>query len=199
MTHSLHRKGKEEALQSDYVILAMRAAGIHDKTPEEKEIAREKLLRIGEILGQHKPTNIMKPLLQRFSPAITASFDNVDVIKEVLQTLKQEDLGLSIVASGLLSEIQRVAKEVGLKPHSVHLSLGVFGNKKMEILPSEEILEVTTQCGHHCVSPQSVQHYVKLIKNGKINIEEAAQALAKPCVCGIVNPTRVRQVLHKLM
>ena len=198
MTHSLHRKGKEDALQSDYVILAMRARGIHDKTPEEKEIAREKLLRIGEILNQHQPTNIMKPRLQRFSPAITASFNNVNVIKEVLQTLKQEDLGISIVASGLLSEIQRVAKEVQLKPHSVHLSLGVFGSKKEELLPSEKILEVTTQCGHHCVSPQSVEHYVELIKKGTISINDAVQELAKPCVCGITNPTRISQILHQL-
>ncbi len=196
MTHSLHRKGNETALKSDYVILAMRAAGIHDKTPEEKEVARSKLLRIGEILGQHTPTNIMIPRLQRFSPAITAAFDNIDTVKRVLQTLKQEDLGMSIVVSGLLTEIQRASKEIGLKPHTVHLSLGIFGKK--ELLPSEKILEVTTECGHHCVSPQSVEHYVELIKNGKISVDEAAQDLAKPCVCGIVNPTRVSQILHQL-
>lgn len=198
MTHSLHRKGKEDALKTDYVILAMRAAGIHDKTPEAKEIAREKLLRIGEILNQHKPTNIMIPRLQRFSPAITASFDNVEVVKQILQTLKQEDLGISIVTSGLLTEIQRISKEVGLKPHSVHLSLGVFGVKKDELLPSEKILEVTTQCGHHCVSPQSVEHYVELIKKGKISVKDAAQELAKPCICGITNPTRISEILHQL-
>ncbi|NVM30956.1 MAG: hypothetical protein HWN65_19095 [Candidatus Helarchaeota archaeon] len=197
MTHSLHRKGTKEDLKSDYVILAMRAAGIHDTTPEVKERARQKLLRIGEIMGQHKPTNIMMDRLQRFSPAITASFDNIKPVKQVLQVLKQEVLGISIVVSGLISEIQKAVKDVGLQMHTVHLSLGVFGKK--ELLPSEKILELTTMCGHHCVSPQSVTHYVEQIKKNKINIDAAAQELAKPCVCGIVNPTRVRQILSELL
>jgi hypothetical protein len=199
MTHSLHRTGNAVALKSDYAILAMRAAGIHDTTPEQKQITREKLLRIGDILNQHQPTNIMNPRLQRFSPVITASYDGVEAVKAVLQTLKQEDLGLSIVVSGLIREIQRIAKEIELTPHTIHLSLGVFGKKKRELLPSDEILEITTQCGHHCVSPQLVEYQIDQIKQGKFSIEEAAQALAKPCVCGLVNPTRVRQILQKLL
>ncbi len=197
MTHSLHRTGPEEELKADYVLLAMRASGIHDKTPEAKEIAREKLLRIGKILDQHNPTNIMMERLRRFSPVITAVFDDINTVKEILRTLKQEDLGLSIIISGLISDIRTISKEVGLIPHTAHLSLGVFGKK--ELLPPEEILEITTMCGHHCVSPQSVEHYVKQIKDEKISIEQAARELAKPCICGIVNPTRVNQVLCKLI
>ena len=175
----------------------MRAAGIHDKTPEVKQIARQKLLRIGEIMDQHEPTNIMMDRLRRFSPAITASFDNIKSVKQILQVLKQEDLGISIVVSGLISEIQKVVKDVGLQMHTVHLSLGVFGKK--ELLPSEEILELTTMCGHHCVSSQSVTHYVEQIKKNKISLDAAAQELAKPCVCGIVNPTRVHRILNELL
>jgi len=60
MTHSLHRLGPESDLAEDYVILAMVARGYNDKNPE----AREKLIRIGEILEQHNPTNmIIKPAL----------------------------------------------------------------------------------------------------------------------------------------
>jgi hypothetical protein len=139
----------------------------------------------------------MMDRLWRFSPVVTAAFDNDVTVKRVLQTLKQEDLGLCLVVSGLITEIQRICREVELKPHTVHLSLGVFGKK--DLLPSEEVLEVTTMCGHHCVSPQSVEYYVDQIKKGKITVEDAAQDLAKPCVCGIVNPTRVRQVLEKLV
>jgi hypothetical protein len=197
MTHSLHRIGSDADLRSDYVLLAMRAAGIHDKTPEEKELAREKLLQIGKIFDQHNPRSIMLERLRRFSPVVTASFDSVDTVQRVLTALKEEDLGLSIVVSGLLTEIQRVAKQTKLKPHTVHLSLGVFGKK--ELLPAEKIREITTLCGHHCVSPQSVEHYVEQIQKDEISVEEAAQKLAEPCVCGIVNPTRVSQVLHELV
>ncbi|MHA1277785.1 MAG: hypothetical protein ACTSQ8_11375 [Candidatus Helarchaeota archaeon] len=197
MTHSLHRWGSETDLKEDYVLLAMRSAGIHDKTPEEKEVAREKLLHIGKIFEQYGPKSIMMERLRRFSPVVTAVFDNVEAIQQILTTLKQEDLGMSIVVSGLLSEIQKISKRVGLKPHTVHLSLGVFGKK--ELLPPEKIREITTMCGHHCVSPQSVENYVDQIQKGKITIEEAAQKLAQPCVCGIVNTTRVRKILHELL
>ena len=197
MTHSLHRTGKAEDLQNDYILLAMRAGGIHDKTPEDKNLVKQKLLCIGEILEQHHPTNIMMERLRRFSPVITAVFDKKESVKQALISLKQEDLGLSIVVSGLLSEIREISEEIGLKPHTVHLSLGVFGKK--EFLPSEEIQEVTTMCGHHCVSPQSVEYYAEQIKKNKISIEEASQKLADPCVCGIVNPARIRSILEKLL
>ena len=139
----------------------------------------------------------MMERLRRVSPVVTAVFDKKESVKQVLTTLKQEDLGLSIVVSGLLSEIRVISEEIGLKPHTVHLSLGVFGKK--ELLPSEEIQEVTTMCGHHCVSPQSVEYYAEQIKKNKISIEEASQKLADPCVCGIVNPARIRSILEKLL
>ena len=53
-------------------------------------------------------------------------------------------------------------------------------------------------CGHHCVSPQSVENYVHLIKIGKISVEKAAKKLAQPCVCGIFNPKRAEMILKKL-
>ncbi len=193
MTHTLHRQGNEEALKSDYAMLAMAAVGINDKKPD----TRDKLVRIGEIFQQHNPTNIMMENIRRVSPAITAAFTNIETVRKILKTLKNEDLGISIVVSGLISEIQKVVEEIGLKMHTVHLSLGVFGKK--ELLPSEKILEITTMCGHHCVSPQSVESYVDKIKKGKTTIEKAAEKLAKPCVCGIVNTERVKNILKKLI
>jgi len=53
-------------------------------------------------------------------------------------------------------------------------------------------------CGHHCVSPQSVEYYLDLIKKDKISIENAAGELAKPCVCGIFNTSRTINLLSEL-
>ncbi|TFG04285.1 MAG: hypothetical protein EU536_04910 [Promethearchaeota archaeon] len=197
MTHSLHRTGTPDGLTSDYVLLAMRAAGIHDRDPEAKETAKAKLISIGEIFSKHNPTNIMMERLRRFSPVVTASYTDIETVGNILFELKQKNFGLSIVVSGLLSEIQKCAKTVGLEPHTVHLSLGIFGKK--ELLPPEKFLEITTQCGHHCISPQSVEHALKEIKQGKISIETVSEKLAKPCICGIVNPIRVRQILQELI
>lgn len=193
MTHSLHRKGNIEDLKRDYVILAMLAAGINDKYPD----SRKKLIRIGEILNEHKPINIISEVAWKISPIITATFTDVETVNKVMKTLKEENLGVSIVISGLLSEIQNIATKVDLNLHTVHLSLGIFGKK--ELLPSEKILEITTMCGHHCISSQSIEYYVQLIKNGNISVEEAAKKLARPCVCGIFNLSRAVQILNTLV
>ena len=192
MTHSLHRIGTESDLKEDYVILAMVARGFNDTNPE----AREKLIKIGEILEQHNPTNLIIKPAWKVSTVIQGAFENKKDVKDLLKVLKKEDLGVSIVVSGLISEIIPVLNDIDLKPHTIHLSLGIFGKK--DKLPSEEILELTMMCGHHCISPQSVENYVNLIKRGKISIEKAAEKLAKPCVCGIFNPNRAKMLLKKL-
>ncbi|MFX0188341.1 MAG: hypothetical protein ACFE8A_11470 [Candidatus Hodarchaeota archaeon] len=193
MTHSLHRVGSIDDLREDFVILAMLAAGINDKYPD----SRQKLIRIAEILNQHNPTNIMPNVAWEISPVITAVFTDINTIKQIIQTLKREDLGVSIVISGLISEIKEVVEEIGLNMHTVHLSLGTFGKK--ELLPSETILEITTMCGHHCTSQQSIEYYIDLIKEGKITVEKAAKKLARPCICGIFNISRATKILSELV
>lgn len=195
MTHSLHRKGIEKDLKEDYVVLAMFAAGINDKYDD----SRQRFIRIGEIMKQNNPVNIMSERAWKFSPTITATFDDIELVKKVIHQLKREDLGISIVVSGLISEIKNILLEVGLNIHTVHFSLGTFGDRKKELLPNDKILEITTMCGHHTVSPQSVTHYVELIKKGKTTIEKSAAKLTKPCVCGIVNTARVIQILNSLV
>jgi len=69
-----------------------------------------------------------------------------------------KDLGVSVVVSGLISEVKDVCDDIGLNMHTVNLALGEFGRK--ELLPTEKTLEITTMCGHHCVSSQSIEHYV---------------------------------------
>ena len=197
MTHSLHRKGIEKDLKKDYVVLAMLAADINDKYDD----SRQKLIKIGEILKKHNPVNIMPEIGWRTSPTVTATFNNIKTVKKIIRILKKEDLGLSIVISGLISEIEKVVKEVDLGVHTIHFSLestsGAFGRR--ELLPKEKILEITTMCGHHTVSPQSISHYIELIQQGKLTVEKAAKMLTKPCVCGIFNTSRAIQILNTLV
>lgn len=195
MTHSLHRKGIEKDLKEDYVVLAMFAAGIN----EHYDDSRQRFIRIGEIMKKNNPVNILSEAAWKVSPTITATFDDIESVRNVILQLKKEDLGISIVISGLISEIKNVLQEVGLNIHTVHFSLGIFGNKKKELLPIDKILEITTMCGHHTVSPQSVTHYVELIKKGKTTIEKAAAKLTEPCVCGIVNTARIIHILNYLV
>jgi len=192
LTHSLHRKGTVENLKSDYVILAMLAAGINDKLPG----SRKKLLRIAEIMKRHNPTNILTEKAWRISSIVQATFTDIKTVRNIIEILKQEELGVSIVISGLISDIETLVKEANLKMHTIHLSLGTFG--RVELLPSSEILEITSMCGHHCISAQSVEHYLDLIKKGKLSTQNAAEKLAKPCICGIFNISRAKNLLKEL-
>ena len=193
MTHTLHRKGKINDLTEDYVILAMLAVGINDNYKD----SRQKLRRVGEIMKNNNPVNIQSEKGWGISLTLTGAFDNLESVKNVIRQLKEEDLGISIVISGLISEIENALQEIDLDIHTIHFSLGTFGKK--EFLPSEKILEITTMCGHHTVSPQSISNYVALIKKGKISLKRAAEKLTKPCVCGIVNTSRVIKILNTLL
>ncbi len=193
MTHSLHRKGKKRDLKSDYIILAMLAANFNDKY----EDSRRKLIEIGEILKKYHPINIMSEAAWKFSPIITATFIDIEIVKKIIMELKEKDFGISIVISGLILEIEAILSEIDLKPHTVHLSLGTFGKK--ELLPSEDTLEITTMCGHHCISPTSVSTLAKQIALNKISIDKAIKKLSKPCVCGIFNTSRAMKILNTMV
>ncbi|MFX1278058.1 MAG: hypothetical protein ACFFA3_01485 [Promethearchaeota archaeon] len=193
MTHTLHRKGNQNDLKQDFVLLAMVARDINDNYDD----SRQKLIQIAEVMNNHNPINIMSEFGWKTSSTITAAFDNLESVKAVINQLKKDDLGISIVISGLISEIKDMLEELELNIHTVHFSLGTFG--KNEELPGNKILEITTMCGHHTVSPQSISHYVELIKKQKITIEKAARKLTGPCVCGIVNSSRVIKILKSLV
>ncbi|MEM3562859.1 MAG: hypothetical protein QXR19_06505 [Candidatus Jordarchaeaceae archaeon] len=192
MTHTLHRLGDEDSLKKDYVVVAIYAHEINDNQPD----SRDRLLRIAEILKAQRPANMINELLWNFTPAIQAVYDDKNSFKTALRLLKNEDLGISITVSGLLSEVREIAEELGLKLHTVNLSLGVFGKK--ELLPSEKILEITSMCGHHCVSPNLVKNLVQQVMRNKITPEEAAEELSKPCICGVFNKVRAANLIRKI-
>jgi len=193
VTHTLHRLGDEDSLKKDYVVVAIYAHGINDNQPD----SRDKLLRIAEILKSQRPINMINELLWNFTPAIQAVYGDKGSFKAALRLLKKEDLGISITVSGLMSEIKEIAEELGLKLHTVNLSLGVFGNKKL--LPSEKILEMTSMCGHHCVSPNLVKNLVQQVIKNKITPEKAAEELSKPCICGVFNKARAIDLIKNLI
>jgi len=101
-----------------------------------------------------------------------------------------------VVAGGLIEEVFAMCREIGINPHTILYSFGVWG--KTELLPSEDHMKITTLCGHHMVSPAMIDHYVEKIKKGKISPEAAAKKLAGPCVCGIFNTDRTVEVLKRM-
>ncbi|UCH57365.1 MAG: hypothetical protein JSV18_00090, partial [Candidatus Bathyarchaeota archaeon] len=62
-----------------------------------------------------------------------AVFDNREAVERVLKELKEADLGISIVVSGVFDEVFNICRNVGIAPHTVNMSLGTWG--KTEFLP----------------------------------------------------------------
>ena len=109
--------------------------------------------------------------------------------------LKEADIGISIVTGGLIDDIVKIAKEIGVKPHTAFLSLGIHGKKAL--LPEEQVLEMTTMCGHGMVSSLLSKAVMKKVESGEMTPEEGATLLAQPCPCGIFNSDRCEELLKK--
>jgi len=195
-----------ESLKNDYVFLSTPAIGVND------EGAAPKFERILEIVYDAGPTNIgsydtgtvltgvtLEDIRREISDQgrIRCVFSDLDRVREVLQQLNEEDLGISIVISGLIDEIVEVAGQVGLCPHSANLSLGVQGNKKR--LPNETVLQFTTMCGHGMVSPNLVRKLIEDVKTRRATPKKAAETMALPCVCGIFNQERAEALLTGIL
>ena len=96
------------------------------------------------------------------------------------------DLGLSVVVSGLFDHVGECCKEVGLESHTINQSMGRWG--KTDKLPPLEKLQLNTMCGHGMVAAGLIDEVIDDIKSGDCTVEEGAERLFAPCMCGIFNP-----------
>jgi len=148
----------------------------------------------GNLLNQGGPEKVIENVVDQ--AVIHAVFDNKDAVVAMLKDLVEADLGLSVVVSGIATEVHDACKKVGLERHTVEHSLGRWGRD--DKLPPREILEITNMCGHSMVPAQLVYKMLDEIKKGKRSVESAAQELTKPCACGVFNPARAARLLAEL-
>ena len=186
-------------MQEDYVFLFIPAKGFNDEGHDEK---LQEFLRIAQ---RHDPKNIgaitignmyshtPEEVIDAAHGVAHAVFDNMDAVTEVLKDLKEADLGLSTIVSGIFGNVDRCLKKAGLKHHTANFSLGIWGNTAK--LPGDDILEVTTMCGHALIATNLVQSMVDEVKAGRKTADEAAKTLAPQCACGIFNPARAAKLL----
>jgi hypothetical protein len=203
MTHTLHRQG--DSLKEDYVVLIMSAKGINE-AGSSKQLARAlKILQeTGAVnLGDMKTGNSYcinpKEIINRVSDQsiVHGVYTNKRDLGRALATLRGKELGMSVVVSGLFDEAFGVASKVDLKPHTVNVSLGVWGRKK--VLPNENYLRICTMCGHGMISPFLVHHITEQIKEQRMTVDEAVRKLSECCVCGAFNPVRATKLIKELI
>ena len=205
MTHSLHRVGTEENLSEDYLILVMPSKDINHKGSGPKlrrflEIALESgAIKIGDCRkgNQYHQGGIQAVLDHVEDRALVqAVFNRRESLAKALKKIKEAELGLSVVVSGLWDRVDQCCREVGLEKHTVNYSLGRWG--RTEKLPAKEVLEINTMCGHGMVTASLIEEVKEEVKKGKLTAVQGAEKLFRPCMCGVFNPDRAAKLLRAM-
>jgi hypothetical protein len=207
MTHSLHREGPLDLLNQEYVVFIYPARGLN------YDGSGPKVRRLMEMLYTQGPANMLVTTLRKNlysgipqeeilnsikdGAKIYCVFTDREKIRETLARIMEMDEGISIMVSGVIDRVRDVAAELGLKPHTINLSLGIHG--RTDRLPPADIRQFTTMCGHGMVSPHLVRDVLRRVKTGKIDLWEGSLIIAAPCSCGIVNPYRSVEMLKELV
>lgn len=224
MTHTNHRRGSRISLEGDFILLSMVDKNNFTQY-NYKESYNSRVQRLLKICMNHDPVGLANRLpdkVQRYMKYWESSMDsgihritrideipraeNIDYIchavfsrkddvEATLRDLKEADLGISIVISGLFDDIADICKKVGLEPHTVNMSLGTWG--RVDLLPSKPVLELCTMCGHALISSQLTERLLDLVEKGSINPEEAAVELGKQCTCNVFNTERAVKIIER--
>lgn len=206
MTHTLHRLGTDKKyLEQDFVILIMPSKDINHEGSGPKlrrflDIALEAgAIKIGDCRkGNEYNQGGLDRVLENVEDraVVHAVFNDIANLKSLLGALKEADLGMSVVVSGLFDRVEQCCREVGLEKHTVNQSLGRWG--RTEKLPPDSILELNTMCGHGMVTVSLIEEVVTQVKAGECMPEERAERLFRPCMCVIFNPHRAAKLLKAL-
>ncbi len=205
MTHTLHRYGKVDTLNDDFVFLSMSAKGFANEKG-----SGEKMKKTLEIAQRHNPVNIgdmktgnilavsedeiMKNI--KDTSIVHAVFANIEDAVAFAKEVKEAELGISLVISAPFERSWKVADVAGCMGHTIEYSGGIWG--KTEKLPPPEVLEFTTMCGHGMISRYLVEDVIKRVKAGRMSAKEGSVEFGKQCCCGIYNPDRGEKLLKAL-
>lgn len=204
MSHSLHRSGSIESQKHDFCWFMYQTKGVNDKDIKPKALA---YIEAAERQGSENWGDVKTGPITRFNSAeikdhlsdksrIRGVFTNREQVIGFLKEIKEKDLGMSCVITGLIDEVIPCCHAAGVKPHSANFSLGVWGNTG--ILPDADTLSITTMCGHHMIPPKFVQYIVEQVERGRMTAEEGAIKLSDFCYCGIFNQVRCANLINQI-
>ncbi len=205
MTHTLHRSGTKESLSGDFVFLYMPAFGINNID------SNVKLRKFLEIAQRHNPVNMgdasygnmyakgienVMGSIKKDGTAVHAVFDNEEDAAKMLKDVKETDLGLSLVVSGIFDRVKGLCQKNSIHRHAATYSLGIWG--KTDKLPSDDVLNIITMCGHGMISAARIKSVADDVRAGRKSAADAAKELARQCDCGVFNPSRAAKLLAAL-
>ncbi|HMM22120.1 MAG TPA: hypothetical protein PKA10_15480 [Selenomonadales bacterium] len=203
MTHSLHRSGDIESQKKDFCWFMYQTKGINDVGIRPKALA---YIEAAEAVGSENWGDVKTGPVTRFKSEeikekisdksrLRGVFTRKDQVVGFLERVKSQELGMSCVITGVLTEVMDACKEARVTPHSINYSLGVWGRK--DKLPDEVTLSITTMCGHHMIPPKFVNFIMKQVDSGKMTPEQGAIRLSDFCYCGIFNQVRCADIIRE--
>lgn len=202
MTHSLHRMGSH--LETEVVFILTPSKGINSEGAEENIkkfldiIVSNGPVHYGDDRVGNQYTAGYHEIVEKIEGItnIHAVFNNLEKAQKALREVVEADLGLSVVVSGLLESATACCEASGIQYHSIEHSLGIWGNKFR--LPEEKPLEILTMCGHGLVSANLIQFMADAVRDNEKTAQEAAEEMARLCLCGIFNTERAALILTEL-
>jgi hypothetical protein len=219
VTNTLHRFGDANSFRDDYIVFAIASRGKNDEDSVPKlkkflEIARRfGPVNLGDARhgGALRPSRRMNPLshwkrdvkpdfeavVAGLDTTTTAAavFDNRAAAEDFVKAIREADLGLSINISTSIDGAEQCCDAAHLCRHSVGYSLGFEG--KTEHLPNEDVLKLSTMCGHGMVSASLAKKMIDWVKEGRRTPEQAVTYLTRFCSCGVFNPVRGKRILEE--
>jgi hypothetical protein len=218
MTNTLHRFGDADSFRDDYIVFAMCSKGKNDEdsVPKLRKFLEMALsfnpVNLGDARngGALRPSKSMNPfshwkrnikpdfraVIEGFNVPTTAAavFDNRMAAEDLMKAVCEADLGLSVNISTSIDGAEQCCHAAGIPRHSVGYSLGFEG--KTEHLPNEDVLKLSTMCGHGMVASSLAKKMIDWVKEGRRTPEEASSYLARFCSCGVYNPSRAIRILE---
>lgn len=204
MTHSLHRLGNQSSIKSEFIVLTFgHSRRLKSALERKKETFQKRNPRAYKIVKNGYTSLKIDRFIKKIKE--TKNRDSYigpyiiktkDELYQCLKKMKTTKSGRSVVVSGIIKDIDECLKRLNLRMHTVQYSLGYFG--KTELLPDSNILEMTTMCGHHMISPKLVKKLVSDVKRGRLTPQEASSSMEKLCVCKIFNQDRATDILERM-
>jgi hypothetical protein len=218
MTNTLHRYGKADSFNDDYIIFAIPSRGKNDENciPKLKEFLR--------ISARHNPVNMGNGQRGTLAPekglgprshwsreehpdweaviegvikpgTVSAVFSNATDAERCLSEVIEADFGISVNISTSVENALDVARKCGIQRHSVEYALAL--SDPHHHLPNSQILELSTMCGHGMVSFNLARKMLDMVREGRRTPEQAVVTLTRFCPCGVYNPNRARRLLEE--
>jgi hypothetical protein len=218
MTNKLHRYGDKDSFRDDYIVFAICSRGKNDEgsVPKLRKFLEMALpfkpVNLGDARhgGALRPSKSMNPLAhwkRHTEPDFQAVIDGLDTpttaaavfdsrvaAEDFVKAVKEADLGLSVNISTSIEGAEQCCHEANICRHSVGYSLGFEG--KTEHLANEDVLKLSTMCGHGMVSSSFAKKMIDWVKEGRRTPAQAVTYLTRFCSCGVFNPSRAQRILE---